>query len=243
MMRIVFTQYNASPLLNKLLLLINLLRFNFVNRGRLPSCPFGIILAIFLCDSVTRWFFDDTTTCGHSSVRIWSWLIWQWLHNCDCFFLGWCCSGLDLMVSLFQWSCVSLVHSIFPVSVSTMHILGLFICTSYRDAMLANLTLRCMGAPKSLKCLGSLGVLIWICMERYQQQSLRRILSIQRQIYVRDVDILERNQPPSTESLVLQHRFQMNGQRVRMKDDRIPKQFLFCELTDGKRPAHILKLK
>lgn len=85
-MKIVFTQYNTY-LLNKLVLLINLIGFNFVNRSRLPSCSFGIILAIFLCDSVTRWFVDDTTTFGHSSVRIWSWLIWQWLQSCN--FLSW----------------------------------------------------------------------------------------------------------------------------------------------------------
>lgn len=57
------------------------------HRFTLRSCSFGILLAIWLCNSVTCWFIAYTTTSGHSSVRFWSWLIEQWLFSCDSFFL------------------------------------------------------------------------------------------------------------------------------------------------------------
>lgn len=51
------------------------------------------------------------------------------------------------------------------------------------------------------------------------------------------------SQLTSIESLVHQHLLQWRFYVVRVKDNRIPKQYLYCELDEEKWPAQNLKLR
>lgn len=63
--------------------------------------------------------------------------------------------------------------------------------------------------------------------------AFRRILDIRCQLYVNDVDIFEGTQFSIVEYLVLQRCLQLSSHNVRMKDNRLPKQFLYDELVEG----------
>lgn len=53
-----------------------------------------------------------------------------------------------------------------------------------------------------------------------------------------DADVLKRSQSTSIESQLLHRQMQRSGHVVRMKDDRVTKQFIYGELNDGKRPVY-----
>lgn len=62
------------------------------------------------------------------------------------------------------------------------------------------------------------------------------------QIYVSDIDIIERSRSTRMDSLVIQRQLRWSDHVVRMEDDRILKNLLYDELAEGKRPAHKPKL-
>ena len=80
-------------------------------------------------------------------------------------------------------------------------------------------------------------------LERFHQQSLRRILNTTWSDYIPDTDILERTGLTSIECMTNQHRLRWVGNLVRMPDCRIPKQVFYGELSIGKRPFRKPKLR
>ena len=75
-------------------------------------------------------------------------------------------------------------------------------------------------------------------LERFHQKCIRRILNINWEMRVSDVEILERSKCTSIESLIYKSKLRWVGHILRMEDERIPKKLLYGELTTGKRPAH-----
>ena len=76
----------------------------------------------------------------------------------------------------------------------------------------------------------------------FQLGYLRRILNITWQDKVSNKTILERAETPSMYTLLKQRRLRWLGHVVRMDDSRIPKDLLYEELVQGKRPAGRLQL-
>ena len=60
---------------------------------------------------------------------------------------------------------------------------------------------------------------------------------------ISDLEVLERSGSRSIESMILQRRLRWGGHVVRMSDERLPKQLLYGELEEGRRPAHKPKLR
>jgi len=82
----------------------------------------------------------------------------------------------------------------------------------------------------------------WTVYQRHARQlnhfhttCLRRILKIKWQDKVPDTDVLSRANQPSIYTLLMRAQIRWAGHTVRMPDERIPKQLLFGELSDGKR--------
>ena len=80
-------------------------------------------------------------------------------------------------------------------------------------------------------------------LERFHQFSLRKILGINWKMAISDLEVLERSGSRSIESMILQRRLRWGGHLVRMSDERLPKQLLYGELEEGRRPAHKPKLR
>ena len=80
-------------------------------------------------------------------------------------------------------------------------------------------------------------------LERFHQRCLRRIMNVHWQTHTPDTEILDRSGLGSIESLLHRHRLRWVGNLIRMPDFRIPKQVLYGELVQGKRPQHKPKLR
>jgi len=80
-------------------------------------------------------------------------------------------------------------------------------------------------------------------LERFHQQCLRQILGVRWQMYVSDIEVLERAKCQSIESLIFKHRLRWSGHLVRMNDGRLPKQLFYGELINGKRLAQGPKMR
>ena len=68
-------------------------------------------------------------------------------------------------------------------------------------------------------------------------------MGIKWQMYICDVDVLDRSWCNSIESTIYQHRLRWAGHIVRRDDTRLSKQLLHGELCDGKEPRHKQKLR
>ena len=80
-------------------------------------------------------------------------------------------------------------------------------------------------------------------LERFHQRSLRRIMNVHWKSFVPDTEILERSGVSSIERVIHRYRLKWAGKLVRMPDTRLPKQVLYGELMQGKRPRHKPKLR
>ena len=80
-------------------------------------------------------------------------------------------------------------------------------------------------------------------LERFQQQCLRRIIGVHWEMRISDVEVLEKCHCESIEATILKHRLRWAGHVVRMGEERIPKQLLYGELAEGKRPPHKPKMR
>ena len=81
----------------------------------------------------------------------------------------------------------------------------------------------------------------WTIYQRHARQlnqfhmiCLRRILKIKWQDKVPDTEVLSRANQPSVHILLMRDQVRWAGHVARMPDERIPKQLLYGELTDGK---------
>ena len=74
-------------------------------------------------------------------------------------------------------------------------------------------------------------------LNHFHTVCLRRILGIKWQDRIPDTEVLEKAGLPSISTLLMQTQLRWAGHVARMKDDRLPKQLLFGELTEGKRKA------
>ena len=57
-------------------------------------------------------------------------------------------------------------------------------------------------------------------------------------MYICDVDVLDHSGCKSTEATIYQYRLRWSGHVVRMDDTHLPKQLLYGELCEVKRPRH-----
>ena len=72
-------------------------------------------------------------------------------------------------------------------------------------------------------------------LEQFHQRSLRSIMGIRWQDKITNIDVLDRAETISIESMLLKAQLRWVGHIIRMPDYRLPKQLLFGELTQGKR--------
>ncbi|XP_046846768.1 uncharacterized protein LOC124440414 [Xenia sp. Carnegie-2017] len=72
-------------------------------------------------------------------------------------------------------------------------------------------------------------------LNHYHTTCLRRILRIKWQDKVPDTDVLSRSNQPSIYTLLMRAQIRWAGHIARMPDERIPKQLLYGELSNGKR--------
>jgi len=82
----------------------------------------------------------------------------------------------------------------------------------------------------------------WTVYQRHARQlnhfhmtCLRRILKIKWQDRVPDTEVLSRANQPSIHSLLMKAQVRWAGHLARMPDERIPKQLLYGELSEGRR--------
>ena len=75
-------------------------------------------------------------------------------------------------------------------------------------------------------------------LDRFHQNCIRRILNIRWMSNTPDTVVLERASSTSIEMRVMRNQMRWAGHLVRMKDERIPKQLFYGELSTGKRPQH-----
>ena len=80
-------------------------------------------------------------------------------------------------------------------------------------------------------------------MCNFHLRCLRRILSISWQDHITNSAVLERAGIPSIYTLLRQRRLRWIGHVHRMDEGRIPKQLLYGELAQGKRPVGRPKLR
>ena len=80
-------------------------------------------------------------------------------------------------------------------------------------------------------------------LERFHQQCLRKILGVRWEMYLSDVEVLDRAKCPSIEALINKHRMRWCGHMVRMDDTHLPKQLFYGELADGERLVRKPKLR
>ena len=74
-------------------------------------------------------------------------------------------------------------------------------------------------------------------LNHFHTVCLRRILGIKWQDRIPDTEVLEKAGLPSIFTLLMQTQLRWAGHVARMEDNRLPKQLLFGELTEGKRKA------
>ena len=74
-------------------------------------------------------------------------------------------------------------------------------------------------------------------LNHFHTVCLRRILGIKWQDRVPDTEVFEKAGLPSIHTILVQTQLRWAGHVARMEDQRLPKQLLFGELTDGKRKA------
>ena len=75
-------------------------------------------------------------------------------------------------------------------------------------------------------------------LERFHQQSLRRILNIKWISNTPDTIVLEKAGSSSIEKRIILDQMRWAGHIVRMEDYRLPKRLFYGELKRGKRPQH-----
>ena len=75
----------------------------------------------------------------------------------------------------------------------------------------------------------------FVRLRRVQQRHLRAILRVPYTDRITNDEILDRAVVPDIERIVRKMQLRWTGHLARMSDDRIPKQFLFGELTNGAR--------
>ena len=80
-------------------------------------------------------------------------------------------------------------------------------------------------------------------LERFHQRCLRHILNIGWASKIPDTQVLETADVLSIEAVIHRHRLRWTGHLIRMKDNRIPKQMLYGELVNGKRPQQKPRLR
>ena len=78
-------------------------------------------------------------------------------------------------------------------------------------------------------------------LNHFHTVCLRRILGIKWQDRIPDTEVLEKAGLPSINTLLMQAQLRWAGHVAQMEDNRLPKQLLFGELTEGKRKACGLK--
>ena len=74
-------------------------------------------------------------------------------------------------------------------------------------------------------------------LNSYHLRCLRRILGIQWEDRIPNTEVLDRANSTSIQSMLCLRRLRWFGHVRRMKPERIPKQLLYGELSDGTRPA------
>ena len=72
-------------------------------------------------------------------------------------------------------------------------------------------------------------------LEQFHQRALRSILGIRWQDRITNIEVLERSDSQSIESLLVKAQLRWVGHVIRMEDYRLPKKLLYGELTSGKR--------
>jgi len=72
-------------------------------------------------------------------------------------------------------------------------------------------------------------------LERFHTRSLRTILGIRWQDKVTNLEVLDRGRSTSIEAMILKTQLRWTGHVIRMAPDRIPRQLLYGELSEGKR--------
>lgn len=73
-------------------------------------------------------------------------------------------------------------------------------------------------------------------LERFHQSKLRFIMNVKWEDRITNNTILSRAKSNSIESIILKHRLRWVGHLARMDDNRLPRQILYSELEEGKRP-------
>ena len=72
-------------------------------------------------------------------------------------------------------------------------------------------------------------------LERFHTRSLRSILRIRWQERVTNLEVLDRASSTSIEAMILKAQLRWTGHVIRMEPDRIPRQLLYGELSEGRR--------
>jgi exonuclease III len=72
-------------------------------------------------------------------------------------------------------------------------------------------------------------------LEKFHMRALRSILQIRWQDKVTNLEVLDRADSTSIESMLLKAQLRWTGHVIRMSDERIPKQLFFGELAEGHR--------
>ena len=75
-------------------------------------------------------------------------------------------------------------------------------------------------------------------LESSHQKCIQRMLKIRLMSNTPDTVVLERASTTSIEMKIILNQMQWAGHRCRMKDERLPKQLFYGELSIGKRPQH-----
>jgi hypothetical protein len=74
-------------------------------------------------------------------------------------------------------------------------------------------------------------------LERFNQRCLRKMMGITWREKRTNLSVLQSARSTSIESLIMRHQLRWVGHVIRMPDERIPKQLLYSQLTDGLRPT------
>ena len=72
-------------------------------------------------------------------------------------------------------------------------------------------------------------------LENFHMRALRSIMSIRWQDRVTNLEVLDRAQSSSIESMLIKAQLRWTGHVIRMEDNRMPKRLMYGELQQGKR--------